>query len=154
MTVIDRFDGTKYRFLSNFYMAPVLWEGITYPSSEHAYQAAKTLDPIARRLLANLETAGEVKRAGRRVKMREDWDDVKISVMEDIVRLKFEQHPGLAEKLLSTGDAELIEGNTWGDRFWGVVDGVGENNLGKVLMKVRDEFVAQSVWANYAKDSK
>lgn len=136
---IDRFDGTKYHFLSNFYMAPVEYEGILYPSSEHAYQAAKTLDHHTRTLLAKLGTAGKVKKAGQNVKMREDWDDVKIDVMEEIVTLKFEQHPKLAQKLLDTGDAELIEGNTWNDKFWGVVDGVGENNLGKVLMRVRRE---------------
>ncbi len=140
---IDRFDGTKYRFLSNFYMAPVVYEGITYPSSEHAYQAAKTADVGSRLLLADLKTAGEVKRAGARLKLRADWNDVKISVMENIVRLKFEQHPDLAEKLLATGNAELIEGNTWGDRFWGQVDGVGENHLGQVLMRIRNELTAK-----------
>lgn len=81
---------------------------------------------------------------GRRVKLRPDWEQVKTAVMEEVVRAKFTQNPDLAALLLSTGDAELIEGNTWGDTCWGVDlrTGRGENRLGRILMKVRAELAA------------
>ena len=134
---IDSFSGA-FRFLSNFYSAPLLYEGVLYPTSEHAFQAAKTLDHNQRLNVAMLETPAESKRYGKTVPLRPAWDDIKIGVMEEIVEEKFRQNPKLAEMLLATEDAILIEGNTWGDKFWGVCNGVGENNLGKVLMYVRD----------------
>lgn len=135
---IDSFFG-EYRFLSNFWPAVVEYEGLTYPSVEHAYQAAKTLDINERRHIAAIVEPGDAKRAGRAAKQRPDWERVKMHVMEDCVRYKFTHHAELRKKLLATGDAELVEGNTWGDRFWGVCDGQGENHLGKILMKVRAE---------------
>ena len=134
---VESFSGT-FRFLSNFYPAPVLYEGITYPTSEHAFQAVKTVDENSRQNIAMLETPAEAKKYGRTVRMRPAWDDVKVGVMAEIVLGKFMQNPDLLEKLLATDDIELIEGNTWGDKFWGVCDGEGENNLGKILMLVRD----------------
>lgn len=144
---IDEFQG-DYRFLSNFWPAPVTFDEIEYPSVEHAYQAAKTLDPDERRRIAALATPAEAKTAGRalasRGLQRADWEQVKVDVMEQCVREKFTRHADLRAKLLATGDAELIEGNDWGDRVWGVSPppsrgGVGENRLGKILMSVRDE---------------
>ena len=87
------------------------------------------------------------KRAGRRVKLRKDWEEVKLRIMEEVVRAKFLQHPDLANKLIDTGDEELIEGNCWNDRFWGVDirTGIGENNLGKILMKVRSELYSNKM---------
>ena len=78
---------------------------------------------------------------GRRVPLRPDWEEVKVGIMEEIVRAKFTQHPELAERLLATGDKVLIEGNHWGDTCWGVDTrtGRGENHLGKILMNVREE---------------
>lgn len=142
--VIDRFSG-EFEFLSNFYMAPVMYEGEEYPSSEHAFQAAKSLDPMDRRKVKACGTPGQAKYTGRRViKLRPDWEAVKNQAMEDIVRDKFTRHEDLRKKLLDTGDVQLIEGNTWNDRTWGMVrnaDGVfeGENRLGKILMKVREQ---------------
>lgn len=72
-------------------------------------------------------------------KLRGDWEAVKDSVMYEICKAKFSQNPDLADQLVATKDAELIEGNTWGDRIWGVCDGVGENRLGKILMRIRAE---------------
>jgi ribA/ribD-fused uncharacterized protein len=135
---IGEFQG-EYRFLSNFYPAEVVFEGITYPHVEGAYQSAKTLDMNERRRIAAIIDPAEAKRAGRALKYRADWEQVKFEVMETCVRYKFTHHPELREKLLATGDATLEEGNKWDDRIWGVVDGVGENRLGKILMKVRDE---------------
>lgn len=142
--MIDRFDGTQYSFLSNFYTAYVVWEGIKYPTSEHAYQAAKTLNlELRKNVFGDMNSSPAVaKRAGRKIELRSDWESVKIDVMREIVRIKFQTHPKLAEKLLATGNEELVEGNTWGDRFWGQVDGVGENWLGKILMEVREELNA------------
>jgi len=141
---IDSFSA-EYRFLSNFWPAVVEYEGITYPSVEHAYQAAKTLDRRERRRVAAIAEPGDAKRAGRALpNQRPDWEQVKLRVMEECVRYKFTRHAELRQRLLATGDAELIEGNTWNDRFWGVCDGQGENHLGKILMKVRAELRGQS----------
>ena len=134
---IESFSGV-FRFLSNFYAAPVHYEGIDYPTSEHAFQAAKTVDKNQRLNIAMLETPGEAKRYGKTVRIRSAWDDVRVGVMAEIVNEKFIQNPHLLEMLLATDDMELIEDNTWGDTFWGVCDGEGENNLGKVLMAVRE----------------
>ena len=136
MNKIDCFDG-EYGFLSNFYAHPVYHDGILYPTNEHAFQAAKTMDLNKRKEIAALKTPGQAKRAGRHVLLREDWEEVKYQVMKEIVSAKF-LDPDLKEKLLATGDTELIEGNTWHDCWWGVCDGVGQNNLGKILMEIRN----------------
>ena len=135
---IDSFQG-EYRFLSNFWPAQVVFEGITYPTAEHAYQAAKSLDAAERQRIAAAPTPAEAKRAGRALQQRDDWESAKFDVMERVVRDKFTRNPELRRQLLATGDAELIEGNTWGDRVWGVYHGEGENRLGRILMRVRAE---------------
>ena len=135
---IDRFAG-DYRFLSNFYPATVVYEGLTYPDSEHAYQSAKTLDMNERRRIAALPTPAEAKRAGEALTYRSDWPAVKYQVMLACVRDKFTRNSDLRAKLLATGNAYLEEGNTWGDRIWGVYQGQGTNWLGKILMQVRVE---------------
>ena len=135
---IAEFQGS-YRFLSNFYPAMVVFEGITYPTAEHAYQSAKTLDISERRRVAALPTPSEAKSAGRTLRLRPDWETAKFDVMERVVRDKFTRNPELRRKLLETGDAVLEEGNSWGDRVWGVYQGTGENRLGEILMKVREE---------------
>ena len=138
MEKIESFSG-EYRWLSNFWYCTIEYEGILYPSTEHAYQAAKTLDQVERQKMASMGTARESKKYGSNLEIRPDWNEVKVSVMLDVVRKKFE-NLALRIKLLETGNAELIEGNTWNDTFWGVCNGVGENNLGKVLMQVREEY--------------
>ena len=139
---IDRF-AEDYEFLSNFAPSPIEFEGIRYPTVEHAYQAQKSLDPDFRQSVAELATPGRAKRAGQRVALRADWDDVRIPIMTELLRLKFAD-PELGQRLLGTGAAELIEGNSWGDRFWGVCQGEGENRLGRILMQLRDELRSQS----------
>ena len=131
---ISGFDG-KYRFLSNFYEAPVSYNGIVYTNNEAAFQAQK--DPARQKEFADLN-ASEARRLGRRVTLRKDWEQIKISVMKGIVRAKFEQNPDLADKLLDTEDSYLEEENSWGDRIWGTVNGQGANNLGIILMEVRE----------------
>lgn len=137
---VDRFR-QEYDYLSNFYPVCVRVEGIEYLSSEAAYQAAK----CARREDRTLFTAlgpRDAKQLGRKLPLRSDWEDVKVQEMKKIVRAKFVQNPHLARFLTETGDAELVEGNTWHDTFWGVdlKTGEGENHLGKILMALREEF--------------
>jgi ribA/ribD-fused uncharacterized protein len=131
----------EYAFLSNFWGCTVIHEGINFPSSEHAYQAAKSFLPDEKLRISLLPTPGDAKRAGKRIVLRPDWEQVKISVMTEIVREKFTRNPHLGQYLIATGDAELFEGNSWHDFFWGVdiKNGKGENHLGKILMKVRTE---------------
>lgn len=139
---IRRFTG-KNSFLSNFYPCIVMYEGMEYPSVEHAFQAAKTTDMNIRAGFQICPTPGDAKHFGRRVPLRSDWESVKIDVMKDCVRDKFTRNLSdidLKKKLLDTRDAYLEEGNRHGDRFWGTVDGIGRNELGKILMEIRDEF--------------
>lgn len=128
-----------HEFLSNFYFWPVRYEGILYPTSEHAYQAAKTRDPNVRLRISLLPTPGASKKAGKALDLRSDWEDVKVMVMADILRLKFAPGSYMAFLLLSTGDEHLVEGNYWHDTFWGVCNGRGQNHLGKLLMQIRAE---------------
>ena len=135
--MINSFRG-KYFFLSNFYEIPVIFDGIRYQSSEAAFQAQKCADYEDRKAFANM-TPDESKKAGRKCNLRSDWEDVKVDLMKKIVYSKFTQNPYLAYGLLATGNEELIEGNTWGDKIWGQVNGEGQNLLGKILMEVREE---------------
>lgn len=128
----------NYAFLSNFAKVPVLYQGKVYPTVEHAFQAAKTLDEKERELIRSCKTPTEAKRIGRKVHLRSDWEGIKLSVMEELIRIKF-QNPEFKEKLLKTGNTELVEDNTWNDTFWGVCNGIGKNYLGKILMKIREE---------------
>lgn len=131
--MIDRFVG-EHEFLSNFYPSPI--DG--YPAVENRYQAHKTLDEDARTPFRHC-SAGQSKKLGRKVRLRSDWEDVKEDVMLECLRLKFAPGSDLAAKLIATSEQKLVEGNTWGDRYWGVCKGVGENRLGVLLMQVREE---------------
>ena len=138
---INSFFG-EYRFLSNFWACDVYYEGLTYPSSEAAYQAAKTLDMNERRQFLNL-TPGQAKRFGKKITLRDDWEEVKCDVMSEIVWNKFNGNSYLTNLLIATGDEELIEGNTWHDNTWGncscdrCKNIQGKNYLGKILMNTR-----------------
>lgn len=138
---IGSFQG-EYRFLSNFYPAKLFLDGEIYPTLEHAFQASKTTDPLERMVIQAMETPGMARAAGRSVvvmrHLRPDWDKVRVDVMHELLFQKF-LDPDLRGKLLGTGDAELVEGNTWNDTFWGVCGGVGENMLGILLMVVRED---------------
>lgn len=133
--MIDSFS-RQYRFLSNFYPALVFYDGNLYPSSENAYQAAKVPQEL-RHLFLEI-TASEAKRLGRKLKCRDDWDQVKVQIMRSIIQSKFQAGSVLGTRLVETYPEELIEGNTWGDTFWGVCNGVGQNQLGYLLMEQRD----------------
>ena len=131
----------KYAFLSNFYPSPILYEGIVYPTNEHFFQAMKTMDQEERKKIAAADTPGQAKRLGRHVQLRADWERIKVDVMRTGLMLKFTDAE-LAQKLIDTGDEELIEGNWWHDTTWGVCNGVGQNKLGKILMRVREEIAS------------
>lgn len=133
--MINKFHG-EYRWLSNFWPCTIRFNGEIYPSVEHAFQAAKSQDPVVRKEIAQAPSPGSAKRMGRRVQLRPGWDSMKQGVMLALLLVKF-QDPELQAKLLATGDEELVEGNTWGDTYWGCCNGVGENKLGKALMQVR-----------------
>lgn len=131
MSAIDSFTG-NHEFLSNFF------EFGSKPTVEHIFQSMKTTDMAEQIWVLSAPTPGTAKRRGRKVTMRPDWNDIRLDVMEMCLRQKFAD-PFLANALLSTGTAELIEGNHWNDTFWGVCNGKGENHLGKLLMKIRKE---------------
>ena len=140
---IDRFRG-EYAFLSNFWEASVTYQGLTYGNNEAAFQAQKCMTEAAKKDFTTL-SPGAAKRMGRRVQLRPDWEAVRVPIMEEIVRAKFTQNEDLKWRLIDTGDAYLEEGNTWHDTCWGVdaKTGEGQNHLGKILMKVRDELKEQ-----------
>ena len=133
--MIDCFDG-NYSFLSNFYEAPVVYKDLLYQNSEAAFQAQKC--PGRAQEFCVLPP-GKAKRLGRKVELRIDWDLVKNAVMYDVVKAKFTQNPDLRKKLLDTGYEELVEGNYWNDKYWGVCNSEGLNMLGKILMVIREE---------------
>jgi N-glycosidase YbiA len=141
--VIDSFRG-NYGFLSNFSLVDVEFDGRVYPSVEHAYQAAKTTDSIAREQIRRAYSPSQAKRMGRKLDLRPDWDSVKLGVMEMLLRQKFGAEP-LKSKLAATYPHELVEGNHWNDTYWGVCDGKGENHLGRLLMKMRSDIIASEV---------
>jgi ribA/ribD-fused uncharacterized protein len=135
---VGRFEG-EFGFLSNFSRGPFTFEGRRYPTAEHAYQAAKALDPNDAERIRLLPTPWGARVLGNGVTMRPGWDDLRLGIMERILRAKFKPGTRLADMLAATGSAELIEGNWWGDTFWGKVDGVGQNRLGRLLMGIRAE---------------
>ena len=133
---IDNFRG-PHGFLSNFWPCSVVLEEVIYDTVENAYVAAKTLDLPLRYKIAEMRP-GPAKRFGRTLTLRSDWEEVKLPLMHGLLQQKFNSE-NLRHLLLSTGDRELIEGNNWGDTFWGVYGGKGHNHLGKLLMRVRSE---------------
>ena len=137
-SMIDSFS-EEYFFLSNFYDSVVKFDGDSFRTVEHAYQAAKTLDEESRNKIRDAKSPGKAKRLGQKVDLRKDWESIKINVMRDLLKQKFNPRSVLAERLLKTGDEQLVEGNDWGDKFWGVVDGKGANHLGYLLMEIRND---------------
>lgn len=135
----------EFRFLSNFWICEVEYMGEVFPSVEHAYQSAKTLIQEEKEWFKKANKPIDAKRLGSRITLRDDWDDVKLEIMETLVRRKFQNNEDLKLALLATSGFELEETNTWGDVFWGVCNGVGENHLGKILMKIRNEYEKTSL---------
>jgi ribA/ribD-fused uncharacterized protein len=158
-TRIDSFSGS-WSFLSNFHPAEVYLDGVKYASIEHAFQASKTLDLKRREKFTYLIKPAAAKKMGRDLPLRPDWEEVKVGIMRELLMQKFS--PSIPKrKLLSTFQAELIEGNWWHDTFWGVCDGsgrhwkcpghepYGENMLGKLLMEVRKHYGFGHTYGDY-----
>lgn len=134
---IKRFIG-KNAFLSNFHLSPTRYDDVLYPSVEHAFQAAKTFDSEEHEAIRFAISAREAKKLGRKCSIRSDWQDIRLPLMEKLIKAKFEINPDLARRLLETGVGELVEVNNWNDRYWGVCKGEGLNHLGRILMEVRE----------------
>ena len=137
MNIVSEFQG-EHRFLSNFWPSPLVFNDWMFPTAEHAYQAAKSPDPRDWQDVQQCVSPGAAKRLGRSITIRTDWEEVKVTIMTEIVATKFKD-PKLRQMLLDTGDALLIDGNSWGDTFWGVCRGRGRNQLGRILMNVRQD---------------
>jgi ribA/ribD-fused uncharacterized protein len=164
--VITHFTGDEH-FLSNFYLSPVLLGNIWYPSGEHAFVSLKTIDPRIKRKVAQIETPLEAKRYGRKIELRPEWDDRRVEMMSRVIRSKFSptRNRHLAQQLVRTRGYTLVEGNHWGDLYWGACyftnnnrvpdmkvwhrDGniplIGFNFLGSLLMIRRDQLIAEGV---------
>lgn len=139
-----------YRFLSNFHMCDVMYDGVFWPSSEHAYMVAKCKN--IRKNISNENiyndygisriqnmTCSEVRKWGQTVELRNDWEQIKEAIMLQINLDKYIRNHDVREKLLATGQKALIEANSWNDSYWGfdVDKQRGSNKLGNILMQVR-----------------
>jgi ribA/ribD-fused uncharacterized protein len=137
----------KYKIYSNFYPVSIIFEGKIYPTVEHAYVAAKTLNLADREKIRKLpaEKAGYIKSLGRTLKLREDWEEVKDHIMFLLVFYKFKHNKRLYEELISTENKEIIEINRWHDNYWGdcycskCQNIKGLNKLGKIIMTIRKQ---------------
>ena len=145
-TIENFFPKTPYFFLSNFYPASVEYEGVTYMTVEHAYQAAKTEDPSIRMVVAACGSAAAAKKQGNAIALRPGWDQIKFDIMRELIDKKFpcdDPNNALSKMLYETGwDTELIEGNYWHDLVWGQCfcprhNWDGANRLGGILMNRR-----------------
>jgi ribA/ribD-fused uncharacterized protein len=132
----------EYYFLSNMYPCeikitfPPNKEIYTFKCVESAFQACKCIERIHE--FENLD-GYQAKKLGRTVHLREDWEQVKLLIMKKLVTIKFQQHPELRQKLIDISGI-ITEENTWNDKYWGICKGVGQNNLGKILMEIRDVY--------------
>lgn len=130
----------EYRWLSNFSPCKIILDDVEYPSVEHAYMSAKSNDEEWKKYCSDVNnTAGQVKKQSRRVKLVDNWDLIKIDVMKQCLIQKFNQEP-YKTKLIETGDLHIQEGNRWNDKFWGVClkTNQGQNHLGKLIMEIRN----------------
>lgn len=141
---INCFRGEGY-FLSNFSDSFITMDGILYKNAESAFQSYKCVNRSQRQKFASL-TPNDAKTLGRKVKLRKDWENIKDEIMTGVIEAKFKQNLSIRMKLIKTGNKTLIEGNTWHDNYWGnchcdkCKSIEGKNVLGKILMKVRDNY--------------
>jgi ribA/ribD-fused uncharacterized protein len=153
---IVRFEDNFF-WLSNFYEVPVKLGNLTFGSTEAAFQGAKYKAALVGQkeqfeFLQDMikATPSQSKKLGKRLLIDVDkWESIKVRCMREVVKAKFDQHDYLRLKLIETGAALLVEGNTWGDKFWGRCDGKGMNVLGSILMELRGYYFwkeYQSIW--------
>ena len=129
----------EFKFLSNMQLCTVFCFNEMYHSVENAYQASKCANKEDRKKFQHHDPY-KAKKDGKTVQMRSDFNDKRLEFMEALLRRKFsDKNFHLKQKLIETGDLELVEVNSWGDTFYGECNGVGENHLGKLLMKIRQE---------------
>jgi len=129
----------KFRWMSNFYGAGFRFDGLLYPTVEHAFQSLKTEDKEWSQKIRKSSKPGDAKRLGRQCPMRDDWDEIKDDVMYKLVRAKFVQNPELLDQLIVTGGRPIREDSAW-DGYWGTgKSGKGRNEMGKILSRVRKE---------------
>ncbi len=145
--MITNFNTAEHGFLSNFWYVDILYKGVVYPTVEHAYMSAKSDDPKWKEFCANRNiTPSNVKKESKNIQLVAGWDKLKLEVMEDCLRYKYKEEP-LRSKLINLGNQNIQEGNTWGDRFWGVDlkvnPNIGENHLGRLIMKIREQLIAK-----------
>src|SRR5690606_17829020 len=126
------------RFLSNFMESKITMGELTFPTAMHAFQAAKSVDPKDWKKILKAPSPLSALVNGRKLPLRPDWEEIKVAVMTEVIRCKFDQNPELKALLMATGDQLLVNENNVSDRFWGVQKGQGENHLGRILMEYRD----------------
>lgn len=142
-----------YGAFSNLFQRPIEFEGLVYPTSEHAYQAGKARKPAVRDWILSAPTPALAAMAAHGLYVWDvvpDWAQIKFDRMRGVLRAKFDQHPDLQELLLATGEARLVEAGTVSNavnRLWGEVDGKGENMLGVMLMELRTAYRQPQVQA-------
>lgn len=151
-TIENFFPKTPYFFLSNFYPASVDYDGVTYLTVEHAYQAAKSEDLDVRKVVAACGTPAAAKTQGNSISLRPGWDQIKFGIMAELIEKKFAVNTTLATLLLDTGNVELIEGNYWHDLVWGQCscdrhNWNGANRLGGILMERRLQLRSLMGWS-------
>ena len=129
----------EYRWLSNMHECWILWHGLAFSSVEAAYQASKSHNIEVAKKFQDY-SGPESKKQSKLISVRKDWPELKLNVMSQLVFQKFLQHADLRGKLLATGDRYIEETNYWKDQYWGVCNGAGQNNLGKILMCTREYF--------------
>lgn len=135
-----------YGAFSNLYRRPVIFEGVVFPTSEHAYQAGKARKPAVRDWILSAPTPALAAMAAHGLYVWDvapDWAQTKFDRMRRVLRAKFDQHEDLRQLLMSTGSARLVEVGTVNNavnRLWGEVGGKGENMLGVMLMELRESY--------------
>lgn len=128
----------QYSFLSNLYPSPMVIDGRYYQTVEHAFHAAKAKNEEDAKLVRQCESASQAKRLGKQMPVRDNWEEIQLTVMKRLLLVKFCANRQLSKKLLETGDAPIVYSNNDGDWYWGKFQGNGENNIGTLLMQVRD----------------
>jgi ribA/ribD-fused uncharacterized protein len=136
-----------FEFLDNKFLTPVYYEGTLYPSVTHAFHAARSTDENTKKAILNADSFKTVGNIARRINDPEKWELRRLKVMEMLVRDKFRRSKELQEKLKATTGRELImtyNEESSGNLFWGVVNGKGQNQLGRILSKIREDLMPSS----------